>query len=138
MNEVRLVHFLSTMNSTTTHLLIGVVGVCASGKSTLVKGLNEKGYQCRHIAQEHSYVPDMWYRITRPDILIFLQVSYETTLRRKNLDWTRKEYEIQFERLHHARQNAQIIIETDLLTPEELISRAVIAIQSITRINQSG
>jgi len=130
--------FFITMNSTTTHLLIGVVGVCASGKSTLVKGLNQQGYQCRHIAQEHSYVPDMWNRLTRPDILIFLQVAYETTLKRKNLNWTRKEYETQLERLQHARQNAQIIIETDLLTPEELISRAVVAIQTISGNNQSG
>ncbi|HNR01225.1 MAG TPA: hypothetical protein PKK59_01680 [Anaerolineaceae bacterium] len=114
------------------HLLIGIVGVCASGKSTLIKGLIDKGYQCRHIAQEHSYVQDMWQRITRPDILIYLHVSFETTLRRKNLNWTKEEYEIQLERLQHARQNAHIHIDTELLTPEELVARAVFEIGSLT------
>jgi adenylate kinase family enzyme len=53
---------------TPTHppLLIGLVGVCASGKTTLAKILEEKGYHCRHISQEHSYVPDMWQRLTHP------------------------------------------------------------------------
>ena len=119
------------MSPTSTDLLIGVVGVCASGKSTLIKGLTLRGYQCRHIAQEHSYVPDMWFRITAPDVLIYLQVSYEITLKRKNLNWTRNEYEIQLERLQHARQNAQIIIDTEILTPEELVTQAIEGLESL-------
>lgn len=117
------------MKPSHSELLIGVVGVCASGKSTLITGLTQLGYRCRHIAQEHSYVPDMWFRITNPDLLIYLEVSYETTLKRKNLNWSRTEYEIQIKRLQHARQNAQILIDTDLLTPEELISLAVTEIE---------
>ena len=105
--------------------LIGVVGVCASGKSTLIKGLNARGYNCRHIAQEHSYVQDMWQRITRPDILIYLAVSYEKASIRKKLNWTMAEYEIQLSRLQHAREHAEIIIDTDSLTPDELINIAI-------------
>ncbi len=56
--------------------LIGVVGPCAAGKTTLVSGLRQAGYEVRHIAQEHSYVADMWKRLTNPDILIYLHVSY--------------------------------------------------------------
>ena len=56
-------------------ILIGVVGSCGAGKSTLIKGLEAQGYACRHIAQEHSYVKDMWRRITHPDLLIYLQAS---------------------------------------------------------------
>ncbi len=105
--------------------LIGVVGVCASGKSTLIKGLTARGYNCRHIAQEHSYVQDMWQRITRPDVLIYLAVSYEKASIRKKLNWTMAEYEIQLSRLQHAREHAEIIIDTDSLTPDELINIAI-------------
>ncbi|MEN6580025.1 MAG: hypothetical protein ABFD05_05260 [Anaerolineaceae bacterium] len=112
--------------------LIGIVGVCASGKSTLLKSLTASGYNCRHIAQEHSYVKDMWSRLVHPDILIFLEVSYEKTLERKPLTWTRDEYEIQFHRLRHAYENAHIHINTNELTPQELLDTAVQEIQRIT------
>lgn len=113
------------MNIPISEFLIGVVGVCASGKSTLIKGLNARGYNCRHIAQEHSYVQDMWQRITRPEILIYLAVSYEKASIRKKLNWTMAEYEIQLSRLRHAREHAEIIIDTDSLTPDELINIAI-------------
>jgi thymidylate kinase len=100
--------------------LIGIVGVCASGKSTLIRQLELWGFHCRHIAQEHSYVADMWQRLTNPDILVFLDVSYEKTLERKKLNWTREEFETQLERLDHARQKADILVDTDPLTSEEV------------------
>jgi len=111
--------------------LIGVVGVCASGKSTLIKALSAQGYRCRHIAQEHSYVKDMWRRLTNPDILIYLEVSYEKTLERKSLNWTRPEYEVQVQRLHHARENADIRIQTDPLTPSDLLATALVEIKRL-------
>lgn len=119
------------MSHAISDLLIGVVGVCASGKSTLVKGLTQRGFTCRHIAQEHSYIQDMWKRITKPDILIFLDVAYETTLKRKNLNWTKEEYHIQLQRLQHARQHAHIRIDTNALTPEDLVSTAIAEIESL-------
>ena len=109
--------------------LIGVVGVCASGKSTLIKGLSAYGYRCRHIAQEHSYVQDMWQRLTQPDILIFLHVSFEETKRRKPLNWTIEEYQAQITRLQHANQHANIHIKTDNLTPEDLLEQALLKIE---------
>jgi hypothetical protein len=111
--------------------LIGVVGVCASGKSTLTKALSAQGYRCRHIAQEHAYVQDMWRRLTNPDILIYLEVSYEKTLERKSLNWTRPEYEVQVQRLHHARENADIRIQTDPLTPSDLLATALVEIKRL-------
>ena len=105
--------------------LIGVVGPCTAGKSTLVTALRQHGYRVRHIAQEHSYVQDMWQRITRPEILIYLAVSYEKASIRKKLNWTMAEYEIQLSRLQHAREHAEIIIDTDSLTPDELINIAI-------------
>ena len=105
--------------------LIGIVGVCASGKSTLINELQRLGYRCRHIAQEHSYVSDMWQRLTNPDILIYLSATYETTIARRNLNWTRDEYRIQLDRLIHARQGAHIRIETDNLSEMDVLDTAI-------------
>ena len=102
-------------------LLIGVVGVCASGKSTLIRLLTDRGYRCRHIAQEHSYVQNMWKRLTNPDILIFLEVSYTKTLTRKKINWTIDEYNLQLQRLGNAYENADIRILTENITPGQLI-----------------
>ena len=94
--------------------------MCASGKSTLIEKLHRLGFHCRHIAQEHSYVPDMWQRLTNPDLLIYLSVSYEKTIERRNLNWTRHEYQVQLDRLSHAHENADHIIETDEYSADEV------------------
>ena len=101
---------------------IGVVGPCGAGKTTLKNGLVPLGYQVAHIAQEHSYVPDMWKRITNPDILIYLDVSYEQTLLRRNLGWSRSEYEKQIHRLRNARKHANLYIDTSCLTPKQVFT----------------
>ncbi|MGB9669518.1 MAG: hypothetical protein ACPL0B_03935 [Anaerolineales bacterium] len=62
----------------------------------------------------------MWKRITNPTILIYLDVSYENTILRKRLNWTRAEYEEQLRRLNHARQHADLIVDTNVLTAEEV------------------
>lgn len=108
---------------------IGVVGPCAAGKTTLVQGLQALGYTCRHIAQEHSYVPDMWRRMSNPDLLIYLEVSYPLTCLRRQLDWTEAEYQEQIRRLSHARQHADLVINTDPLTPQEVLATALDFIQ---------
>jgi deoxyadenosine/deoxycytidine kinase len=104
---------------------IGVVGPCASGKSTLIQGLKQHGYQAKHIVQEHSYVPGMWQIVTNPDILIFLDVSYDESLRRRPMNWTRQEYEQEQDRLRHARANAHYYLETDGLSPSEILERVL-------------
>jgi len=109
------------MDEPDSKLLIGIVGTCGSGKSTLKAGLEQKGFRCRHIAQEHSHVPYMWKHITNPDILIFLEASFEVSTRRRKLNWLEADYREQQRRLAHARQNANLIVETDLLTAEEVL-----------------
>jgi deoxyadenosine/deoxycytidine kinase len=104
-------------------VLIGVVGPCAAGKTTLVNGLRSRGYAAKPIAQEHSYVPAMWQRLTHPDVLVYLHVSYPLTLLRRRLDWTQAEYEEQLFRLRHARQHADVVVDTDALTPQEVLER---------------
>jgi cytidylate kinase len=103
---------------------IGVVGPCAAGKSTLIAGLKKLGYDSRHIAQEHSYTPHMWKRITDPDVLIFLDVSFEESMKRRKLDWSAKDHKQQQLRLAHARQNADLYLNTDSLTIEEVFKKA--------------
>jgi deoxyadenosine/deoxycytidine kinase len=62
---------------------IALVGPCSSGKSTLGSVLKQMGYEVRQVAQEHSYVPNMWQRISQPDILIYLDVDYATMRARR-------------------------------------------------------
>jgi cytidylate kinase len=105
--------------------LIGVVGVCASGKSTLIRGLESRGYRARHIAQEHSYVKDMWKRITNPDVLIFLDASYPVTIKRRQLNWLEADWAEQQRRLSHAREHADLTIQTDQRNVDEVLAEVV-------------
>jgi cytidylate kinase len=105
--------------------LIGIVGPCGSGKSTLMSGLEHHGYRCRHIAQEHSYVKQMWQVITKPDILIYLHSSFENSTKRRKLNWTLADYREQLSRLSHAREHAQLIVDTDSLNIDEVLAQAL-------------
>lgn len=96
--------------------LVGIVGVCASGKSSLIARLKDHGIKAKHIAQEHSFVKDMWLRITNPDILIFLDASYQTTLSRRRTNWNETDWVEQQRRLFHARQHAHLYVQTDDLS----------------------
>ena len=107
------------------NLLIGVVGPCGSGKSTLITGLNQHGYTCRHIAQEHSYVPAMWQIITKPNILIYLHASFQISTARRKLNWVESDHTEQLRRLSHAREHAHIIINTDDLTPIQILQQTL-------------
>ncbi len=105
--------------------LIGVVGPCGSGKSTLIAGLMQRGYACRHIAQEHSYVQAMWQIIAKPNILIYLGASFPVSMARRELNWQEKDFAEQLHRLSHAREHANIIIDTDKLTPEQVLQKVL-------------
>lgn len=95
--------------------LIGIVGPCGAGKTTLAKGLHRHGYRARAIAQEHSFVKDMWQQITNPDVLIFLQASCSVGGERRRLNWTEAEWEEQQRRLAYARERADFFLNTDSL-----------------------
>jgi deoxyadenosine/deoxycytidine kinase len=111
-------------------LIIGIVGPCGAGKSTLASGLHDYGFRAKHIAQEHSYVPDMWQRLSNPDYLVYLDVSYDQTILRRKLSWTIDEYHIQVERLKHARDHSDYFINTDPLSPPEVLSAVIKYINS--------
>jgi len=107
-------------------LTIGVVGPCAAGKTTLIQRLRALGYQAKHIAQEHSYVPQMWQKLANPDFLVYLDVSYSLTIQRRHLDWTVNEYSEEIHRLRHAREHAHLYIDTDALSPEEVLDLVLV------------
>lgn len=106
-------------------MLVGVVGPCGAGKSTLIAALEERGFACRHIAQEHSYVKDMWKRITNPDALVFLQASFPVCTARRQLNWNESDYAEQQRRLAHALDHADLVVDTDALSPQEVAARVL-------------
>jgi ABC-type glutathione transport system ATPase component len=106
-------------------LLIGVVGPCGAGKTTLSRGLKNHGYNARPIAQEHSFVPDMWRRLTNPGILIFLQASRSVGGNRRALSWTDEEWQEQQRRLLHAREHADFYLDTDSLDIPGVLSAVI-------------
>ena len=105
--------------------LIALVGPCASGKSALGKRLRAVGYNVREPAQEHSFVPDMWQRLTNPDILIYLDVDYPNTVARRRVNWPEWLWEAQQHRLRHARANCDYYLDTVGLDEEQVFQRVL-------------
>jgi cytidylate kinase len=105
--------------------LIGIVGPCGSGKTTLSKLLIERGYRSRAIAQEHSFVPTMWRRITNPNFLVHLEASFDISTSRKKLNWNLGEYQEQLRRLEHSHTYADLIIQTDFLSPDQVLQTVI-------------
>lgn len=101
--------------------LIGVVGPCAAGKTTLIKSLSNLGITAKHIAQEHSLIPDMWKRLSNPDLLIFLDVSYSNTLSRRHLQWSLEEFNKEHKRLSHAKDHCDLYINTDNMSIDDVL-----------------
>lgn len=108
---------------------LGVVGPCKSGKSTLVRGLQQASYDAVQIAQEHSFAPTMWQLIAKPDILIYLHCEYETSLQR-GMNWMESEYLDQQPRLAHARSKADLEISTDELEESVVLKRVLDFVES--------
>jgi thymidylate kinase len=96
----------------------------------LIAGLKIHGFPARHIAQEHSYTPDMWQRLANPKLLIYLDVTYPISMQRRPLDMTAAEFEEQKHRLEHARQHASYYLHTDDLSPQEVLERVLAFIAS--------
>lgn len=113
------------MRRTSSGPQIAIVGPCGSGKSTLAKQLQDRGYNARQITQEHSYVPDMWKILTNPDLLIFLEASFQTCSTRKPLDWLPHEHAEQLRRLSNAREHCNLYLETGDLSPEQVLVRVI-------------
>ncbi len=114
-------HSSQRVGESATAKLIAIVGPCGAGKTTLANGLKAQGFNARAIAQEHSYVQDMWQRLTKPDILIFLQASHSVGMKRRKFNWTIAEWQEQQRRLFHSLQNADFFLDTDNLSIQEVL-----------------
>jgi len=110
--------------------LIKVVGVSAAGKSTLVAGLRARGYNARPTSQEHSGTPDMWRRIRPPAVLIYLKIDLATQQeRRPDVSWDSGWLATEEERLAHARQHADLILNTQGMTAEAVLAQVLAWLQ---------
>ena len=100
-------------------LHIVIVGPCASGKTTLVRGLWARGYSgARVVAQEHSGVIDLWKMRGQPDVLIYLDAQLDTiAARQRRTDWTHDYLAEQLRRLSSAWTACDLYLPTDDLTP---------------------
>jgi deoxyadenosine/deoxycytidine kinase len=101
-----------------------VVGVCSSGKSTLVRALREKGLHARAVSQEHSYVPYLWER-SKPDVLVYLDATVHTIRSRGRPRWRQSVLDQEHTRLQHARDHCDLYIPTDGLSAHDVASRVV-------------
>jgi len=115
-----------------------VVGPDAAGKTELVKRLRALGYNARSCAQDHSYVPDMWQRIARPDFLIYLDAQLETIGRRRAIDWGQGRLDKLNARLAHARAHCDLYLPTDDLAPPEVVDRVQTALSRAGILSDQG
>jgi len=120
-----MVHGSTSSTIGTDDRLIVVVGPCASGKSTLVRGLQSCGYRAMVSGQEHSEIPTLWRR-TAPDVTIGLNVDLATIRRRRrSAGWSESIYRRQQERLRNAFASAAIILDTAVMGPEQTLQAAL-------------
>ena len=96
-----------------------VVGVCASGKTTLVTQLKEWGFDAHNVAQEHSGIKTLWKK-KQPDIVVMLDATLESIRKRRKVPWGEERLIVQRERLEDAKAHADLFLHTDSLTKEEV------------------
>jgi hypothetical protein len=107
--------------------VIKVVGISAGGKSTLVAHLRNEGYDARPVSQEHSNVPDLWRQFDKPQWLLYLDVSLEAQrLRRSDVSWSAQWHRTEQLRLRHARDHADLLIDTSQMTADEVAAVALL------------
>ena len=113
-------------------LRVVVVGPCASGKSTLVRGLRRLGYRAMVCGQEHSEVPTLW-RHAQPDVVVALDVDLPTVRRRRGDDWPEWLYLVQRRRLREAVEAATVRVDTSYLDEGAVLRRVATLLQRPAR-----
>ena len=119
-------------------LRVVVAGVCASGKSELVKRLARRGIDAHSVAQEHSHVPELWRHQLPPDLLVYLQASLRAVRRRGRPEFDAATLSEQRRRLASARAHAHLRVQTDHLTPDEVELIVVREMRDILRAMSNG
>jgi nicotinamide riboside kinase len=108
---------------------VTIVGPCAAGKTTLVARLRERGLDAHAVAQEHSGVSYLW-QLADPDLLVFLDVDLATTAIRRQREWPAALYETQHERLAHARQHADLYLDSSALDADAVAEQVAAFVDS--------
>lgn len=101
-----------------------VAGVCVSGKTTLVKSLRDLGIDAYNVAQEHSVIKKLWNR-KEPDILVVLDVQMKTIRQRRMVPWGEDRLAVQRKRLCDAYEHADLYIQTDELSKDEIVQNVI-------------
>jgi len=113
-------------------LRIGVAGNCVAGKSTLVNALIAKGYNAVNIAQEHSVSKRFWMRL-KPDFIVYLSCNLDTARQRRKIGWGQERLTEQWAILSDVKANADIILETDQMTKEEVLAKVEQALSNLPK-----
>ncbi|MCR5559509.1 hypothetical protein [Schwartzia sp. (in: firmicutes)] len=103
---------------------IAIVGVCASGKTTLVKGLKDAGYDAYNVAQEHSGIHNFWNK-HHPDVLIMIDATLPAIKKRRLVFWDQERLDVQHKRLSDAKAHANLFIQTDAYTADEVREQVI-------------
>ncbi|MCR3922705.1 MAG: hypothetical protein NUK65_09350 [Firmicutes bacterium] len=104
--------------------IIGVVGNCVAGKTTLVNGLTALGYRAANSAQEHSMAPKLWMR-KNPTVLVYLYCSLATAQKRRQIFWGQERLNDQWQRLAHARAHCDLFLTTDEMTIQDVLETVI-------------
>lgn len=82
-------------------------------------------------------MPTMWQRITRPDLLIYLDVSQTVAGQRRSAESQVVWWDKLIQRLQHARQHADLRIQTDDLSAGEVLTTALAFLRQHAGCSQS-
>ena len=107
---------------------IAIVGVYASGKTTLVAGLKAAGFDAYNVAQEHSGIHDFWAK-RHPDILVMIDATMPAIHKRRVVYWDESRLEVQHKRLADARAHADLYIQTDEYNAQQVRDKVINFVQ---------
>jgi broad-specificity NMP kinase len=116
---------------------IAVVGVCASGKTTLVKGLKDAGYDAYNVAQEHSGIHNFWNK-HHPDILVMIDATLLAIKKRRLVYWDQERLDVQHKRLADAKAHANLFIQTDAYNADEVREQVIDYIETWKKNQTEG
>ena len=116
---------------------IAVVGVCASGKTTLVKGLKDAGYDAYNVAQEHSGIHNFWNK-HHPDILVMIDATLPAIKKRRLVYWDQERLDVQHKRLADAKAHANLFIQTDAYNADEVREQVIDSIETWKKNQTEG
>lgn len=116
---------------------IAVVGVCASGKTTLVKGLKDAGYDAYNVAQEHSGIHNFWNK-HHPDILVMIDATLSAIKKRRLVYWDQERLDVQHKRLADAKAHANLFIQTDAYNADEVREQVIDYIETWKKNQTEG